>query len=430
MGWAARADEFGLASAGLSLILFFNVLDCNLFTNPIALITSVGCVAGLSRLKAYHRRTAGLLALCVLAAILGVLSGRFRGAVREVAVLFWSPSNHYGALVIDTIEARHVAPTDDRSVDRGHALYTDHARRVIEASQARACNASRAFHVGAYRSGMGSELHFHAAVLAHAIEQRALFVWGPAACAQFAPHCRALYRPEHNCSADQMRRLRVVAFTSDDWPVERVPRALLDALPETFTVQQALYWWRAQAIGHLMRFAPETQARIDALRAGAHNGSLGGAINVNMRGGDKASEARPIAPERYVDRALALIEEAPLAYSRALFLTSDDPRAIARARVYASTRGLASVYVDAPRMRYGNDEGGMAGFWSYNVTLSVLLQLSMTAECAAWVGSRTSNWNRVIDMFRCTVAANCRGVFVEMEDDTRGYYYMRPLGQI
>jgi hypothetical protein len=31
------------------------------------------------------------------------------------------------------------------------------------------------------------------------------------------------------------------------------------------------------------------------------------------------------------------------------------------------------------------------------------------------VGSRTSNWNRVIDMFRCTAAMSCRGVFVEMD---------------
>ena len=425
--WEAvrAAEEPHTIAVALCVVLFFYALDGGL----VACLTSLVCVAALVRLRAHARRIAGLLAVCLLAAVLGVLSGRFRAAVREVTVAFERPSNHFPSTVIAPIEARHVAPTGDRSADGGRALYTDYARRVIEASQARGCNATRVFETGAYTSGMGSELHFHAAVLARAIEEGALFAWGPHSCAQFGAPCRALYRPEHPCSAEEMRRLRVVPFAREDWPVEQVPRALLDALPETFTVQQALFWWRAQAIGYLMRFGPETQARIDALRAGETR-HLGGAINVNLRGGDKVGEARPIAPERYVDRALELIEQAPLSYSRVLFLTSDDPRVLARTHAYATTRRLTSFYLDVPRMQYGNDERQMAAFWTYNVTLSVLLQLSMTAECAAWVGSRTSNWNRIIDMFRCTVASNCRGVFVEMEDAIRDYYYTQPMGQI
>ena len=432
--WAA--DELGLVALGvLSLVLIFNTLDGDFIAHPMAFATSVGCVVGLFRLKAcqHRRRLAGLLALCLLAAVLGVLSARFRDTMHAAALLFWRAQNHFGPMVIAPIDARHVSGIDDRSVDEGRALYTHHARRFIEASQARVCHAAnnhttRVFQVGAYRSGMGSELHFHAAVLAHAIEQRALFEWGPGACALFGAHCRALYQPEHRCPAERVRRMRVVHFTQDDWPVEQVPRALLDLLPKTFTVQQALFWWRAQAIGYFMRFGPETRTRIDALRAGQAV-RLGGAINVNLRGGDKVGEARPIAPERYIDKALDLMELAPLTYSRVLFLTSDDPRELARAHAYATVRGLKAVYLDVPRMRHGNAESQVAAFWTYNVTLSVLLQLSMTAECAAWIGSRTSNWNRVIDMYRCTVAANCRGVFVEMEDAIRGYYYTRPAGQ-
>jgi hypothetical protein len=54
----------------------------------------------------------------------------------------------------------------------------------------------------------------------------------------------------------------------------------------------------------------------------------------------------------------------------------------------------------------------------------------MTSECAAWIGSRSSNWNRVIDMFRCTVAVSCKGVFVEMDDSIKGYYYSKRHGYI
>jgi hypothetical protein len=74
--------------------------------------------------------------------------------------------------------------------------------------------------------------------------------------------------------------------------------------------------------------------------------------------GDKVDEARPIAPERYIDKALDLMELAPLTYSRVLFLTSDDPRELARAHAYALALFAAT---DARAETAGLRGGDVAG---------------------------------------------------------------------
>jgi len=420
-----------MASRALCLILVLNILSGIL--NPFTISTTFFCCAALFHLKAHHLTVNIIILLvsCIISAVLGVISVPFRGVVFATIHWGWSlglAPNHFGSATIQPIESRHIALENDNSAKMGLALYTNYARRIIEDNQNR-CNAeSSIFQTGESPSGMGSELHFHSAVLAHAIEKKAIFAWGGASCTKFGVKCRGLYQDEHNCSADQINQMRVVVFSIGDWPKETVPKELLHVLPDTFTVQQALYWWRAQAIGYLMRFNSQTQEQIRLLRSEKFNFSLGGAINVNIRGGDKGSENTLIPPEPYIDKALGLIEQSPLAYSRVIFITSDDPRAIARAHFYATSRGLTSIYLDVPRMKYGNDESQVTSFWTYNVTISMLLQLSMASECAAWVGSRTSNWNRVVDMFRCTTAANCRGMFVEMDESIKAYYYSRPFG--
>jgi hypothetical protein len=420
-----------MACGALCLILVLNLLSGIL--NPFTISTTFFCCTVLFHLKAHHLTVniMVLLVSCVLSAVLGVLSARFRGVVFDLVLWGWSlglAPNHFGSAIIQPIESRHIVLDNDNSATIGLALYTNYARRIIEDSQNRCNRGSSIFQAGAIPFGMGSELHFHSAVLAHAIEKKAVFAWGSASCINFGVKCREVYQDEHNCSADQINHMRVVVFSFGDWPKETVPSELLDVLPDTFTVQQALYWWRAQAIGYLMRFNSQTQEHIRLLRYDKFNFSLGGAINVNIRGGDKVSENRLIPPELYIDKALSLIEQSPLAYSRVIFITSDDPRAIARAHSYATTQRLTAIYLDVPRMKYGNDESQVASFWTYNVTISMLLQLSMASECAAWVGSRTSNWNRVVDMFRCTAAANCRGGFVEMDESIKGYYYRWPFG--
>jgi hypothetical protein len=422
-----------IALCAAVVLLVYTMFDG--ITGVFAFIICPFCCVALVYLKAHHRvmNILVLLTLCILSAILGVISLPFRKLIFNLGYVAWS----FGALwnsspfvAVEPLDSRHVALKGDGSIESGLALYTIYTQDFIRRSQARCRESTQVFEVGAYSGGMGAEMHFHAAVLAYAIEKGAIFAWGPAACTLYGVHCTGLYEKEHDCTVDRLKDMQVVVFSQGNWPDERVPSELVDVLPASFSFHQVRYWWRAQLIGYLMRFNPLTLERLRFLRHGQFNFSLSGAINVNIRGGDKISEARLISPELYVDKALELIEQSPLAYSRILFVTSDDPRALVRARTYAATKHLAIIYLDVPRMKYGNDESRVASFWTYNVTISMLLQLSMTSECAAWIGSRSSNWNRVIDMFRCTDVASCKGAFVEMDDSIKGYYYSKRHGYI
>ena len=70
-----------------------------------------------------------------------------------------------------------------------------------------------------------------------------------------------------------------------------------------------------------------------------------------------------------------------------------------------------------PRMNSGpiqqlersGDKGGRS-FLSH----TWLLQLWMALECDAWVGTRNSNWNRLIDELRCTLVDKCNGIYLEV----------------
>ena len=316
----------------------------------------------------------------------------------------------------------------DGSIKHGSALLTHDTQRAIRVNQNR-CHSGRAvYRVQQFTGGMGAELHFHATVLALAIEHDALFAWGDEACTKYRAHCRQLYEKEHGCSQEQLSHMHAVDFT--DWPDIKVPTQFVSRLPESFTMTQIEYWWRTQAIGYLVRFNSGTAKRIKALRGQLHGNdmSLSGAINVNIRGGDKVSESRLSPVETFIDKALELISAQPLSFSRTLFITSDSLHDIMRATVYANSKKLHVVYSDVPRMKTGNQQDMVDSFWDYNITVSVLMQLSMTSECDAWIGTRSSSWNRVIDIYRCARAFKCKQVFIEAGDTVYGHYDFRPLG--
>ncbi len=49
------------------------------------------------------------------------------------------------------------------------------------------------------------------------------------------------------------------------------------------------------------------------------------------------------------------------------------------------------------------------------LTIQWLSQLFLALECDVWLGTRNSNWNRLIDELRCTIVDKCHThVFVEL----------------
>ena len=351
--------------------------------------------------------------------------------IRRVDMLF-VPSYFESSTTTVAAAAGGAWEDTDHSLQRGAALLTRTAQTAIRAHQGRCHAGMRIYQPQYYEYGMGSELHFHASILALAIEDGALFAWGDSACTHYSAHCRDLYQHEHACTPEQTRRMDVVNFT--DWPKRgTIPTRFVRLLPASFTQTQQEYWWKTQGIGYLLRFNAETRLRIKAMRRTAHhenNTLISGAINVNIRGGDKRDESKLSSTESYVDKAAALIAAQPLSYSRTLYVTSDSLEEILRAKAYAGTMGLHVIYSDVPRMAHGNQQGLVNSFWDYDITISVLMQLAMTAECDAWIGTRSSNWNRVIDIYRCSHAFKCKQSFIEAGDTEYGHYDSRPFGHL
>ena len=97
-----------------------------------------------------------------------------------------------------------------------------------------------------------------------------------------------------------------------------------------------------------------------------------------------------------------------------IFVSGDDERSVQEARKLVEQRGMTCIYTRLPRLKGGhalrvwrNSTPGEEGrFYGH------LLQLLMALEADAWIGTRASNWNRLIDELRCVWVDKCGGAYV------------------
>ena len=314
----------------------------------------------------------------------------------------------------------------DQSLAQGLPILFHQTQRAIHASQSRCHSNMTVYMIQGWGWGMGSEMHLYATVLAFAMDQEnGLFAWGKDACKGYQAQCRDLYLPEHTCTDEQIQHMKKIKIT--DWPPSVAPKSLITQLPQSFTQAQAFYWWLAQAIGYLMRLNKHTAHRIRQMREELHgNLSLSGVINVNIRSGDKRIESRLSPTEYILKQAEILIVNQPLAFSRSIFITSDNLEEILKAENIAQQMKMRVLYSNIPRMVHGHNQADVKSFWNINVTIAVLMDLFMASECDAWVGTRSSNWNRLIDILRCVHARKCKQIFVESGDTMHGHYDRPP----
>ena len=88
-----------------------------------------------------------------------------------------------------------------------------------------------------------------------------------------------------------------------------------------------------------------------------------------------------------------LVVNSPLRYTRAAFISTEDPGTIAAAQ--REVRGWAMLWYEVPRINSnGLDQIARLPLAKGFLTHVWLLQLLMALECDAWVGTRGSNWNR------------------------------------
>jgi hypothetical protein len=141
---------------------------------------------------------------------------------------------------------------------------------------------------------------------------------------------------------------------------------------------------------------------------------LPGVVSMHVRHGDKASEMTLATNEAYFSAAESLVLLNPLGLKRAAFISTEDPVTIEAAR--KESRGWDMMWYDMPRSSTAGINPGLQTLPLPRAKLIriVLMQLLMALECDAWVGTRESNWNRLIDELRCIWVPKCKQPFVEV----------------
>ena len=277
-------------------------------------------------------------------------------------------------------------------------------------------------------SGVGSSLHVIGAHLAHAIQGGLVLAWGRGSC-RYVPggatgSCGRFFLPITDCPADVVARNAVGSIEGHLAYRHLVPEDFRRAIEPVLRTrgEEILYWWRAQSAGYLARLNAGTMASVRARRR-REPAVPAGTISAHIRHGDKHREMRLVEPAVYMEAAERLAQLQPLSFgARTYFVTSDSASAINTSRALASRGGWAFVASDIPR---GRDGFVMKEWKAATANTSMhdhLLQLLMALEADAWVGTRGSNWNRLIDELRCVWVDKCAHVYVEVGDVRGGDY--------
>jgi hypothetical protein len=365
---------------------------------------------------------------------------------------------------------------------RDYAPLTAAAQRLLYEWQHPATCAGRTFYVSAGNeplAGLGSHVHIATAHLALAMEHGAVFLWShdvgapyvdAATCAAAggAQSLECFFERPSNCTLEDAAApgATSVPLLHGDVGLKlpgglqfyHVPRAMQElweraGLPvvrgETTGQQDAVkYWFRAQAAAFLARFnAPalrfmralrgnatlmRTAAGAGAPRDYADRGPgvplARGTISLHIRHGDKHKEMALVPTEAYLAEALHLTRLHPLALGGArIFVSTEDPgsiealvAAVTGAGDGARAAAFSVAWWDVPRDNSnGPEQLAKLGLPRGELTLVWWLQLLIALEADAWVGTRGSNWNRLIDELRCVWLPKCQNVFAEVGDEKR-----------
>jgi hypothetical protein len=304
------------------------------------------------------------------------------------------------------------------------------------------------------RAGIDAHLHVMSVHLAYALETGRVFTfaddsasgWTDAAsCATLSWEC--FFRAPSGCEkalltapgADVVHlHLEKALDGVDRLTMPRVVAPLVEAALPHATADVRRSYYRGQAAAYLMHLNDATIEAVARLRTNATMQRVTGAgpltraraatiplprgvVHVHVRGGDKGSEMTLQSAAAYASGAerVARINHIPI--QRVAYVSSDDSTAIAEFE--AAAQGWQVLSYDIPRYKatpvnpisavIAQAAGEVAGAQA----LKHLQQFLLALEADAWVGTRASNWNRIIDEARCIWIARCFNYFEEIGDE-------------
>jgi hypothetical protein len=314
-----------------------------------------------------------------------------------------------------------------------------------------------------YGNGIGSHMHVIGTHLSAALERGLIFTYGERAGAEWTDdttcpgprNFECFFKRPTSCgeefiTADNTVELGLnhdidtVLGIHGAW----VPSALYRRLRAEFPHMgrhEIKYWWRGQSVAYLMRLNDRTALALRDMRSPAFGTPLTvlspdaygdsphtrnqtfvhalrtafpfppGVIGAHIRHGDKHTEMALQPTAAYFDAAAAsLVVAQPLAVRRALFISTEDEVVLQQAAGYRDR--WVVLHSNIPRANVGPvDQLKALGANRAGVTTRThLLQLLMALECDAWVTTRGSNWNRLIDELRCIWVDKCKQPVVEI----------------
>mmetsp|Transcript_88107 Transcript_88107/g.282719 ORF Transcript_88107/g.282719 Transcript_88107/m.282719 type:complete len:532 (+) Transcript_88107:865-2460(+) len=328
------------------------------------------------------------------------------------------------------------------------------------------CDGKEYVEHGMFRSGIGSNIHISAAVLAHALNTGRIYVWPdddihnpwtlgkdkksivdcPSGKQTRSYEC--YFKPITSCKSDgKGPRFTGVAKERGK---EKIKGA--DVVPTMFKalLKCSGYpkdywrkWWRAQAAAFLVRLSPQTGQELatfrsavlvgDAIDSGA--GLSCGTVGTHVRHGDKYYEAPEYPFEDYwnIFQWLAgspsadflkrcpsspqLVEPfrrfLPAIASKRLYVGTDDPKVQELAISTAS--GWSLTYMNVTRVQKRMqlmDLRALLG--AKEAVMESLLNLHLLLEADALICTWTSNWCRLVDELRMTVAMKANHLSLEI----------------
>jgi hypothetical protein len=211
---------------------------------------------------------------------------------------------------------------------------------------------------------------------------------------------------------DPLPACRYASYECYVWPAtpckfEQMPKNVTTELwmrPDRLQIPEkwrhkGLFWWRAQVTKFLFRPRPSLLRYADNMRRETFpNGTIPHPlISLHIRHGDKAKEAGLIPVSAY----MKMIEDAQLKEkygARSIFLSTEDPESVDDLlREYNATWDI--YYTKVPRFNL-SPLGSMERIGPERETLISFSQLLLAVEADFFVGTRSSNWCRLIDELR------------------------------
>lgn len=312
-------------------------------------------------------------------------------------------------------------------------------------------------------NGIGSIMHVIGYHLAVAVEKGMVLLLGEATGEDWTDEATCghernwycFFRSWSNCSLADLRGNGDLRNATSNWGVAelhhdflgvqhtQVPSLLDSELQRArpgMGEHQRKFWWRAQSVAYLMRLNERTINAVRTLRTNRKLHAVfpesspllsvdlaagiplpSGVIHAHIRHGDKYTEMALQEASKYVQAARHLAILHPFTLRQALFVSTEDDAAIDAAQLNLTINGhdgesWALLHTRIPRantgplaqvVQLGADTAGQT-------TRNHLLQLLMSLESDAWVGTLGSNWNRLLFELRCVWVPKCTQPYVEV----------------